>query len=77
MRARASSPGAAGLCLLLIVSLCGAQEHDLAWAVSQAPADACLVATLRSVAELDASLKVLAGAEAEAPSLAQSRKSVV
>jgi len=72
MRARASSPGAAGLCLLLIASLCGAQEHDLAWAVSQAPADACLVATLRSVTELDASLKVLADPEAEAPSLAQS-----
>lgn len=54
------------VCLVLLC-LCArgcAQDEDLAWAVSQAPADACLVIAVRGVAEFEASVKALAGPDA-------------
>ena len=41
-----------------------AQDNDLAWAASQAPADACLVVAIRGLAEFQTALKTLAGPDA-------------
>jgi hypothetical protein len=64
MRTRATSLCAVAAGLLFWLSPCAAQEKDLAWAVSQAPADACVVATIRNVSEFETSLKALAGPDA-------------
>ena len=72
MRTRGTSFCAAAAGLLFSLSPCAAQEKDLAWAVSQAPADACLVATIRNVAEFETSLKALAGPDAEEMALVKS-----
>lgn len=42
-----------------------AEAKDVAWAVSQAPADAAIVVAVRSLGELEASLKALVGPEAD------------
>jgi hypothetical protein len=72
MRTRATSLCAVAAGLLFCLSPCAAQEKDLAWAVSQAPADACLVATIRNVSEFETSLKALAGPDAEEMALVKS-----
>jgi hypothetical protein len=58
--------------LLFFLSPCAAQEKDLAWAVSQAPADACVVATIRNMAEFETSLRDLAGPDAGEMALVKS-----
>jgi hypothetical protein len=57
--------GITGMCLLALAAPLAAQEKDVVWAASQAPADACIVATTRSLQELETSLKVIAGPEGE------------
>jgi hypothetical protein len=42
-----------------------AQEKDVLWAMSQAPADACVVSVIRSVQELETALKAYIGPEGQ------------
>jgi hypothetical protein len=72
MRTRGTSFCAVAAGLLFWLSPCAAQEKDLAWAVSQAPADACVVATIRNMAEFETSLKALAGPDADEMALVKS-----
>jgi hypothetical protein len=57
---------------LLAAAPLGAQEKDAAWAASQAPAETCLVATVRNLQELETSLKAIVGPEGEKLDVVQS-----
>jgi hypothetical protein len=67
MTSKAGLVAAICLCAISLQSL--AQENQLAWAAAQAPADACLVATIRSLSELEGALRVLVGPEGEETAL--------
>jgi hypothetical protein len=56
---------AAMVCAAFVTAPAAAQEKDVLWAVSQAPADACVVAVIRSVQELETALKAYIGPEGE------------
>ncbi len=51
-------------CLPLVGCVPSVKETEPAWAVAQAPDDACLVGAVRSVSELQAALRALAGPDA-------------
>ena len=57
---------------LLAAAPLGAQEKDAAWAASQAPAETCLVATVRNLQELEMALKAIVGPEGEKLDVVQS-----
>ncbi|MCX5677142.1 MAG: hypothetical protein NTX87_19305 [Planctomycetota bacterium] len=56
---------AALVCAMAAGSPASAQEKDVVWALSQAPADACVVSVIRSVQELETALKAYVGPEGE------------
>jgi len=67
MFARSRVPGLVAVMVAVwtIPVLAVAQEKDVVWAVGQAPADAALVAAVRSVQELETALKAFIGPEGQ------------
>jgi len=49
----------------MVAAPASAQEKDVVWALSQAPADACVVSVIRSVQELETALKAYVGPEGQ------------
>jgi hypothetical protein len=56
---------AALVCAMVAASPAPAQEKDVLWAMSQAPADACVVCVIRSVQELETALKAYIGPDGQ------------
>ena len=63
---------AAVACLWVLAAPAAAQEKDVVWALSQAPADACVVLTVRGVQEFETALKAYVGPDGESIDLVKS-----
>lgn len=63
---------AALVCAMAVARPATAQERDVLWAMSQAPADACVVLTVRGVQEFETALKAYIGPDGESIDLVKS-----
>ena len=64
--------GLAFVLMLAAAAPLAAQQKDAAWAMSQAPADACIVGSIRGFLELETALKELMGPDADEMPLVKS-----
>jgi hypothetical protein len=64
--------GLAFVLMLAAAAPLAAQQKDAAWAMSQAPADACIVGSIRGFQELETALKELMGPDADEMPLVKS-----